>query len=392
MRPLSQNPAQQPPHRFDERVVEGVVGLAHVHPETHAFGHPLPVADVAHHGLAAPAGELRHPDLALDLGLVEDPELLLDLVLDRQTVGVPSGLARAVVALHVLEAGKDVLERAREDVMDPRPSVRGRRSLVPAVQGPALAAALRLVEYVVLAPQGEHLLLEPYAVVAARYVFEPHRISHRRCSPKNDNAPRTNAGRAPCGRSHSIESRGDGSAAPCAGEVAVPPGFTRASRREPRTVTARPRERGRNDPGPMTGAGRPSLPGRAQGARSVGGSGAIFTGGAVRSSHHPPLARSLAGPATPPLHSLCDRRDAAIHCNDSATEQPGAHPALRQIRAGRAAITVAAVPVSWMCCLLPPWPCCRRPRPENGRGCSAPPPRPVPTRRRPCEGSRRHPG
>ena len=175
---------QEPPHRLDVRVVEGVVGVAHVHPEAHALGHPLPVADVAHHRLPASPGEFRHPDLTLDLGLVEDPQLLLDLVLDRQAVGVPSGLAGAVVALHVLEAGEDVLEGAGKDVMDPGPSVRGRRPLVPAVQGPALAAALRLVEHVVLAPQGEHLLLELHAVVAARHILEFRRPAHRRCSPK----------------------------------------------------------------------------------------------------------------------------------------------------------------------------------------------------------------
>ena len=56
------------------------------------------------------------------------------------------------------------------------------------------------------------------------------------------------------------------------------------------------------------------------------------------------------------------------------------------------AITVAAAPVSSMCCLRPLPSCRPHPRPESGRGCSAPPLHPVPTRRRPCEGSRRHPG
>ena len=105
----------------------------------------------------------------------------------------------------------------------------------------------------------------------------------------------------------------------------------------------------------MTGAGRPSLPGtsgttfgpkrpplprrRAAGARagarigpdvlSVGGSGAIFTGGAARSFHHPPLARTRAGPATPPLHSLCGRRSPAAKGDHSATGQPNAIGSLR---------------------------------------------------------------
>ena len=238
---------KQPPHRLDERVVEGVVGIAHVHPEAHALGHPLPVADVAHHRLAAPARELRHADPGLDLGLVEDAELLLDLVLDRQAVGVPSRLARTVVALHVLEAGEDVLERAGEDVMDSRTPVGGRRPLVPAVQGAAFAAALRLVEHVVLAPRGEHILFDLHAVVAARYVCESHVTSLRCCTTKTT-TPREPMETGPQRGSHSIDSRGDGSSARCAGEVAVPPGFTRASRHGPRSVTACPRERGGDDP------------------------------------------------------------------------------------------------------------------------------------------------
>ena len=52
---------QEMPDRLDVGVVEGVVGVAHVHPEAHAFGHALPVADVAHDRLAAPPGELPRP-------------------------------------------------------------------------------------------------------------------------------------------------------------------------------------------------------------------------------------------------------------------------------------------------------------------------------------------
>ena len=189
---------EQPPHRFDVGVVERVVGISHVHPEPHALGHALPVADVAHHRFAAPPGELGHPDLTFDLGLVEDPELLLDLVLDRQAVGVPSGLARAVVALHVLEAGEDVLEGAGEDMVDAGPPVGGRWSFVPAVERPALARALRRVEHVVLAPQGEYLLFELHAVVAARHV----RQSRGMARGGSRGLPRSSSRGLPRGPSH----------------------------------------------------------------------------------------------------------------------------------------------------------------------------------------------
>ena len=164
---MSQDDLQEMPDRLDVGVVEGVVGVVHVHPEAHPLGHALPVADVAHDRLAAAPGELLDPHLALDAGLVEDPELLLDLVLDGQAVGVPARPARAVVAAHGLVAGKHVLEGAGEHVVEPRPAVRGRRTFVPDVEGPAFGLALAGLEHLPGAPPLEDLFLDPHTVVAA---------------------------------------------------------------------------------------------------------------------------------------------------------------------------------------------------------------------------------
>ena len=71
--PLVPDLLEQPPHRFDVVVVEGVVGVLHAHPETHALGHRFPIADVAQDRVSAPASELRHPDLSFNAGLVVDP-------------------------------------------------------------------------------------------------------------------------------------------------------------------------------------------------------------------------------------------------------------------------------------------------------------------------------
>ena len=65
---------------------------------------------------------------------------------------------------------------------------------------------------------------------------------------------------------------------------------------------------------------------------------------------------------------------------------------IRRIHAGESATTAAAAPFSWTCRPHPPRSCRPRRRPEIGRDCSSPPPRPVPTGRPPCEESGCHPG
>ena len=165
---------EEVPDRLDVGVVERVVGVAHVDPETHPLRHPLPVADIAHDRIAASPGELLDADLRLDSGLVEDPELLLDLVLDGKAMGVPSGAARAVVPAHGLVAREHVLEGAREDVVDPGLPVGGRRPFVPDVERPSLGVPLTGLEHTMGAPPVEDLPLDPDAVVAAVDFLKRH--------------------------------------------------------------------------------------------------------------------------------------------------------------------------------------------------------------------------
>src|SRR3712207_4919105 len=57
---------ESPPDALDVGVVEGPVGVVHVHPEAEAGAHLAPVLDVAEHGLAAQAGViLNHPPLSV---------------------------------------------------------------------------------------------------------------------------------------------------------------------------------------------------------------------------------------------------------------------------------------------------------------------------------------
>ena len=293
---------EQPPDRLYVGVVEGGVGVGQVHPEAHALGHPLPVVDVELYRLPAPAGELRHADLAFDLGLVEYVEFLLYFMFDRQPVGVPTRLAGTVISLHVLEAGEDVLERARKDMVDAGPAVGGRRPLVPDIQRAAFALFLGRVEYVMLAPQLEYFPFKLCAVITARHVFEPHREPHLSHTPKpQPKKPRQRTLRTVADSSR-ICSRGEGSTV-LRPNVAVPPVFARASRREP--------QRSRHTIGAMTrpgSGGQPSEPTEMRRIRSVGGSRAIFVGGAPRSFHRPPLAIRPLRPDYSSPSMPCDSR------------------------------------------------------------------------------------
>ena len=130
-----------------------------VEPHADALGEGREVADVALHRLPAPGVELGDPE-RLDLLLAREAEFLLDLHLDGETVTVPAALAADEVAPHGLEAGVDVLEEPGPRMVQPRAAVRRRRPLVEHPLGGPGAASEALAEHVVVAPAGEHALLE----------------------------------------------------------------------------------------------------------------------------------------------------------------------------------------------------------------------------------------
>src|SRR6185503_10008441 len=174
---------QQVPDALDVVVVQREVRVVEIDPETHALRHGFPFGDMAHHGRAALRREARDADLLLDTPLVEDAELLLDLVLDRQAVRVPARFARAVEAAHGLVARIEILERAREHVVDARPAVRRRRPFVEHEFRPRSTVGHYSAEDVLAAPKLEDSLLELGPVITGgnrfehRSVLEPGRAS-----------------------------------------------------------------------------------------------------------------------------------------------------------------------------------------------------------------------
>ncbi len=172
---------QGPPHALDVLGVHRPVRVVRVDPEAEPFGLPFELSDVPLDGLAAEPVELGDAE-RLDVALGLRPDLLLDLELDRQTVAVPAGLARHVVAGHRLEAGVDVLEGPGLRVMDRRASVRRRRTLVERPERSVLALLELPMEDVGLAPEPEHALLELRETDLRIDRFE-HRTSETRKRP-----------------------------------------------------------------------------------------------------------------------------------------------------------------------------------------------------------------
>jgi hypothetical protein len=106
--------------------------------------------------------------------LVRDAERLLDLDLDREAVAVPPALPRDVTAAHRVEAGVQVLERTRPNVVDAGTGVRGGGTFVEHPLRRALAPAQTLVEGVLRAPPLEHARFEIDQIERRRYRRERH--------------------------------------------------------------------------------------------------------------------------------------------------------------------------------------------------------------------------
>ena len=148
-------------HQTDSMYSGSIVryGVVEVDPVTHAGRELVEGVGVPGHGLAALGVELGDA-VRLDVLLAGEAELLLDRQLDREAVAVPAGLAGHVVAAHGAEAGEDVLEDARLDVVGAGHAVGGGRALVEHPLGAALGLLQALGEDLLLAPEVEHGVLE----------------------------------------------------------------------------------------------------------------------------------------------------------------------------------------------------------------------------------------
>ena len=116
---------EQPPHRLDVRIAVRDVRVLVIEPIADAVRQRFPVGLVLEDAVLA---QLVEPldAVRLDLALAVDVERFLDFDLDRQTMRVPSRDAGHALPQHRVIAADQILQGARENVMDPRPAVGGR--------------------------------------------------------------------------------------------------------------------------------------------------------------------------------------------------------------------------------------------------------------------------
>ena len=116
---------EQPPHGLDVRIAVRDVGVLVVEPVADAVRQRFPVGLVLEDAVLA---QLVEPldAVRLDCALAVDVERFLDFDLDRQAVRIPPRDAGHALPQHRVIAADQILQGARENVMDPRPAVGGR--------------------------------------------------------------------------------------------------------------------------------------------------------------------------------------------------------------------------------------------------------------------------
>ena len=114
---------EQVPQRLDILVVVGDIRVVKVHPISHLFGQVGPLCRVFHHLATTCRVVFVHADFLADI-FFGDTQHLLYTQLYRQTVGVPTGLAANLIALHRFETTERIFDRTRHHMVDTRHSVR----------------------------------------------------------------------------------------------------------------------------------------------------------------------------------------------------------------------------------------------------------------------------
>ncbi len=129
---------EEPPYGLDVAVVVCDIGVGHVDPVAHAAGEVFPFAGILHHLAAAGGVVVIDRDFLADV-LLGDAEILFNAKFDGETVGVPTGLAFHLIALHGLVAAENVLDGAGQDVVNAGFAIGGGRTFEKYERGATFA-------------------------------------------------------------------------------------------------------------------------------------------------------------------------------------------------------------------------------------------------------------
>ncbi|MBA7647670.1 hypothetical protein ES703_55447 [subsurface metagenome] len=137
--------------------------MFHVNPEGNALRHCLPFFEVTKDAL--PAASVKFGNTVfLNLCLTGKAKFPFHLQLYRQAVRIPAGNAWGIIAFHCLIARDNVLEDARQHMMDARTAIRRGRSLVKGKAGTTLAILHAPFKDFILLPPAEYLFLNLWQI------------------------------------------------------------------------------------------------------------------------------------------------------------------------------------------------------------------------------------
>ena len=161
---------ERPPFGFDIIVFIGYVRVLHIRPKADGAGEILPHALVFPHAFLAFCDE-RGDSVFLNLLLAVEPELFFHFQLDRQSVGIPAGLAVDLIAFHRAVARNHVLDDAGEDMSDMRLAVGGRRTVIERIILAVTPVLYAFFKDFVFFPKGFGFLFSFDKIQICRYFF-----------------------------------------------------------------------------------------------------------------------------------------------------------------------------------------------------------------------------
>ena len=146
----------------------GHIRMLHIRPKADRVGEILPHALILPDAFLTFADE-RLQSVFLDLLLAVQSQLLFDLQLDRQTVGVPTRLARHHIALHSTVTRDHILDNAGEHMPDVRLTVRRRGAVIKGIGLALLTVIHTFLENTVVRPELFNFFFASDKVEIGRY-------------------------------------------------------------------------------------------------------------------------------------------------------------------------------------------------------------------------------